>query len=652
MTTDYIFHISDLHIGSHGKAASRFNEYMIIFNKFKEIISKYNKAIVVITGDIFHFAEKYNGADVQLFKNLLNLIKQYEVVIIPGNHDISRIAIDDIDLISPLLDSYTNITYIKNTQIFKVSGIQFHHIFFNDTTISACDDSMNTILLWHGFVNGARFGKHVVNESKISREMLLKYKIVLLGDIHETQAVLDHAAYAGSLIQQNLSESREKGFLIWDINKRKSSFIKIDNDTGLIKLDLRGKTAKECAVIVANTEMPRNLLKLSIVSDSDELKEQINIVENKFGKINTINHVMTSTLNPNKDIFDTLKSMLCEKLSSDIVDQLLIADEHIFMIQERKRWTILNMEWSNIMKYGENNYIDFTTLEGGISGVIGNNCIGKSTIIDIIVYALFGELIRNTKETFIRYGTNKSYVKIELMVNKQKYCIIRYDNRSTRKNNIVKFIQYSSGATEKDPLKDISANCIIDTNNKIKALIGTREQFFATSLFYYSYDDVFRADSVRRLSLLSSLFGMIDATPLIKEVSKKKKDAALKIQNLVKPHEFDAAAKLVAEQEKLDKMSKQYNILNIKRKSITNRSSHIILKDVNEYKSKLQKINNQINILQDKIEIDVEFAQEVVVTKVELLLAESIEPNIEEINGILNKLNIKKENLISIKPIC
>ena len=60
----------------------------------------------------------------------------------------------------------------------------------------------------------------------------------MLGDIHGRQPlVLDangkvKVAYSGSLIQQNFGESTEKGFLLWDLDQNRCTFIQVVNEWG------------------------------------------------------------------------------------------------------------------------------------------------------------------------------------------------------------------------------------------------------------------------------------------------------------------------------------------------------------------------------------------------------------------------------------
>ena len=64
------------------------------------------------------------------------------------------------------------------------------------------------------------------------------YDLVMLGDIHKMHFLNEEKtiAYSGSLIQQNKGESIEKGYLLWDIKKLSSEFVRIHNDYGMVKI--------------------------------------------------------------------------------------------------------------------------------------------------------------------------------------------------------------------------------------------------------------------------------------------------------------------------------------------------------------------------------------------------------------------------------
>lgn len=81
-----------------------------------------------------------------------------------------------------------------------------------------------------------------------------------------------------------------------------------------------------------------------------------------------------------------------------------------------KKWMIDKIEFKNVLIYGGDitNTINFINYDNGIVGILGNNAIGKSSIINIILYALFDTL-----------GTNFNNMGITTRKTKLA-CIIRY----------------------------------------------------------------------------------------------------------------------------------------------------------------------------------------------------------------------------------
>lgn len=663
----YLFHISDLHIGSSGKNASRLKEYKAVFDRAlshlwfdeSEIIEgvRYTptNTIVVITGDVFHFKTSYSGDDIYLFKYLLNKLKKYTIVMIAGNHDVNMKNEQAMDLITPIVDSYENIIYHKQTALFETNGVKFHHISMYETIASPCEDAEERILLYHGFVNGATFGTHIVNDAIITKDVYKQYKLTLLGDIHESQFMLPTVAYAGSLIQQTLGESKTKGIIIWDLLSRNGKFIQIHNDTVLVRLDLRGKSPEECNEIIKNETMPKHLLKLSVITDSNVPIAQI---EQKFGKINSISQVSKVKLNPNNDIMDALKSMLESKnIPSEAKQDILAMHEKTLIVQKQNKWTITYLEWSNVLKYGplspkedsstnnvlsnlsnrinctnniRINKIDFTKLENGLSGVIGENCIGKSSIIDIIVYALFADLMRYTRDTFIHHNANESYIKIELMIEDTKYAIIRRDHRTTRRNNIVEFLRYivAEDGTITTENAATTANSITEINQCIRTFIGTKEQFFATSLYQAGVDDILNSDSIKRLVLLSSLFGMPDYTHIIKPLSLERKNINDKLFNLIKPRYPNAVEDIPIKQAQLTKLREEHasNQQKIAKTSniIATRSTIIIQAEIDKTMKLIETYIKDVESTKQAIKIDVAFANKVIITDAERLLSKNV----------------------------
>ena len=67
----------------------------------------------------------------------------------------------------------------------------------------------------------------------------------------------------------------------------------------------------------------------------------------------------------------------------------------------------------------------FLTFNNGITIFVGHNGSGKSSVIDAITFALFGEHTRKSNKNIIRRGTVMSYVKLNFSVGSREYSAYR-----------------------------------------------------------------------------------------------------------------------------------------------------------------------------------------------------------------------------------
>ena len=87
--------------------------------------------------------------------------------------------------------------------------------------------------------------------------------------------------------------------------------------------------------------------------------------------------------------------------------------KHTNYLNGKKIWKLLKLEFSNLLTYGENNIFDFEKLDTyEITGLCGHNSIGKSSLIDILLIALFNDFSRNetTKRSKHKYGINNNII--------------------------------------------------------------------------------------------------------------------------------------------------------------------------------------------------------------------------------------------------
>lgn len=528
-----IAHIADIHIGHPGRES----EYTDVFERMAAAIPP--EALVLIAGDIFDHKVRYSGDDVNLFNHLMNLLRNHQVVIIPGNHDSNLNDFAKMDLITPVVRDRPNIHYWKHSGKYEIAGLKFYHVsVFGLETAEEIEQTLQSdeILLYHGMVDGAVFGKHTASGQRITRAIMDKARATLLGDVHQMQYVRPRAAYCGSLIQQNVAESPEKGFLLWNTADFSATFTRIPNSRGFIRLDFRGLTRDQSAEILQQTAAPDQLLKLSVLADDNTDGAILDSVREKFGRLDVVRTTTQPTQIATADsIGETLHGLLVSRGLTQAQAAECVADymTGTSTIAQRK-WRVTGMRWDGLFKYGAANSIDFTALEGGISGVIAPNRAGKSSIIDILIFGLFGELLRADRIGMINDNSEYSYVRVDFISNNTAYYIERKDDR--KRHTTLRLFEMVG-----DQPRNITAETTTKTYTKVVTLIGSCAQLLATGIYYDWTNDITRVSPAERARLLSELFGLSNVDAILRVVKEKIKAQEKILAGLTVPRVKESA---------------------------------------------------------------------------------------------------------------
>ena len=136
------------------------------------------------------------------------------------------------------------------------------------------------VVLFHGTVDSSKtdLGYHLPSDVKISK--FKGYDLGLLGDIHKRQFLnrKKTIGYCGSLVQQNHGEGLSHGYLLWDVQKRKSKYIEIPNDYGYYTLDIENGNVPKVDDITK--KKPRLRLRVSDTTPSDLKKHSHTYIPN------------------------------------------------------------------------------------------------------------------------------------------------------------------------------------------------------------------------------------------------------------------------------------------------------------------------------------------------------------------------------------
>ena len=180
----------------------------------------------------------------RLFKNLADICP---LVIIAGNHDANLNNRNRMDVLTPIVENlnHPNLHYLKRTGVYRCAdtNLVVWDVWDKESDyIKAKDikDKGTNVVLYHGTVDRSETDLGFKLPSKVKMKMFKDYDLALLGDIHKRQFLNkeETIAYCGSLIQQNHGEDIGKGYLLWDVPKRKSQYIEIPNDFGYYTINI------------------------------------------------------------------------------------------------------------------------------------------------------------------------------------------------------------------------------------------------------------------------------------------------------------------------------------------------------------------------------------------------------------------------------
>jgi len=602
-----IAHLADIQV----RFGSRHNEYRAVFKKLIDDLNTIKPDRIVVAGDISHHKINMSPGSFDLISELLiGLSRIAPTDVILGNHDMNLQQLEQGDAISPIFnlanliqDENGKTAYIVNKEnkdsldfnkkaifyypdsgFYKLSDNLIYGVYsMKDKQILSLEKKepgVNYIALYHGEIFGARGDNgHVINsDNSIKISTFNNFDIVMLGDIHEYQSFRedDSMAYCGSLIQQNYGESIDKGYLLWDIEKKSHVRKFIPNDFGFAKLTIaKGESFSERIEHIKFSSNKKKTKVYVIWEDYEENFSQerenqiVKLVKDKHGceivKVQfeqIIKDVIVTE--EEEEIFKESEQYLKEFIETgdfhctleeikDIVELHRDTNEKLELTEEIKvsaEWSLDKIEVSNIFSFPVKPTIIPLENLRGLTGVFGKNYNGKSNFIKALVWGLFKEILGGGNPSFITNiytDSNRGYVKLWITIDGKKYYIER-GVKTTRKKDgstsnaysvLYKSLEFEydedgnldseSWENEKSDNKTAEKN---EVSKLIENAIGTFDDFTKTSLQTQGgKDDYLSMSQQPKNSLVSKYLGLESYSlryefrnEFFKDIKKKQKE--------------------------------------------------------------------------------------------------------------------------------
>lgn len=537
-----IIHISDIHI----KNNSNIDDYKYIFSNIYDIILENKIDVAAITGDLAHTKNQLSPEYFYIASNFLYDISKLvkNVIIILGNHDVAPGRLDAVTPIVSTLNKKNIILLINDHYIIDNVNFINHTCFIkkhdnclDDIRRHIISDKVN-ILLYHGLVSGCVLNNlyAYTSDDKFDINQLRDIGIHfgLFGDVHKSQFLTDDKrfVYAGSIMQQNHGEDSDKNVVIYnivDVNNYNAYFVPIKQRIRFVtlnnKIDLenflneKSLNTQYCIRFIGDNtfinyvktlKFDENVINVKYIVDT--CKEQRDI---KFNFRNL------DSLEEQNNFIDKYVDFVGDKRFIDNKDEIIKLNVKFDnMLDDKKsyneNYNILQyVKWKNFGCYSDG-YFDFR--KSYFYGIVSENSKGKTTFIDVILYALFGNSTKGNKTLLINNNYDYLETEISVLSNGHDIKVYRYlDRGNTRKLNI------EIDGESIDGLKK-------DLNGLIEKYFGKYDDFMITNCIsqFDIHNIIFSMGSKKRMEKIFTDYGFekLNAKYLIakNEVSRIKRE--------------------------------------------------------------------------------------------------------------------------------
>jgi DNA repair exonuclease SbcCD ATPase subunit/DNA repair exonuclease SbcCD nuclease subunit len=390
------------------------------------------------------------------------------------------------------------------------------------------------------------------------------YDAVMLGDNHQqqlhTSATGMHWGYPGSLVQQNFGEPLYgHGYILWDVANNKGTPHHVCNDYGavtvvddMVMLSPALKvTFKEATELSHFPKHPR----VRIVGDQDDVKftqayflkyavvpsfitlkgrhsynvgggdEEQDTLGTQMNTLSDLNSpqyweaFMNDQPNPipvSEWIYQPSRMMLptTYNVPTTIADALTVRNnkiQQLLQVHEKcanapssgKHCVVLKyMEWDNLMTFGVDNRFDFETIDNKIALLNGANATGKSSFLDVLCIAIYGEPTASRRDFS---GTNISHkiindhkalnascgVTLVVSIDGTLFEIYRSftshsQDKDTIKTQVVAVYKYVDTAGEDFRSKEVVAEGNTMVNTWVSKYFGTSDEILMSTILCQS----------------------------------------------------------------------------------------------------------------------------------------------------------------------
>jgi DNA repair exonuclease SbcCD ATPase subunit len=650
-----IFLISDIHLRPY----KRHKEYEVVFKRLLKYIqdTKDENSVICLGGDIVHNKIDISPELIQITSKFLKSCADLlPTIVVLGNHDFLMSNTNRLDALTPIVESlnHPNLHFWRESDVYKLNGCSFSVFSLigsqDEWVLADKIKAKNKIAIFHGPVIGKNNPNPFIESGMrtISPDKFDGFDLVLLGDLHQPGLFVQERSegkpeikYPGSLLCQSFGEpALGHGILMFDVEKRTSEFIEIENDYCYFTLNVFNNEYQIPKKLTKKVRLRVKYENSSIetVNEAIELfSKKFNIVETIRQKVNSQLTSLNSTSNlgnsrdvgyQNEIIEEYLLLQDIDKDSIETIKEINVECNRILnqnqSINRNITWIPKKLEFSNMFSYGENNVVDFADFEG-IYGINAGNYAGKSAFLDVLCFSIYDKSTRASKAIHI-LNNNKTWFKSKFSFdyNGQEFFIERFGQKNEKNGAIrvdVKFWTYDEDGVE----KSLNGEDRDQTNKAIREYLGTYDDFVMTALST-QYDNQNFVEKTQR-ERKELLYKFLDIS-IYDELFRISKETTKEQQFLIK--EF--------EKENLyDKSSNIYQRItwNENRMNELSQAMSQFKDEIKELNEKIFDLNKKLQSVDNKLNIDE--------------IRNQLKLNQGSIQNIVESLTLVKEEIAELK---
>ncbi len=317
---------TDLHIGVHQNNERWLDVTYKWAEWFTVELKKQNINKIIFGGDLFHYRDEISVKTLHFTNRLLDLFNDFEVYMIPGNHDAYYKDNSTVHSLS-ILNNRHNIKIFDNPISYNLAGKQVGFCPWGTSIDDVPTDC--ELIVGHFELENFNFNNHkVCEEGMKSSDILKKSKLIFTGHFHKRQQrKFDNGTiiYAGNPFEMDFNDiNDQKGYYILDFESENITYDFFENNITPIHVKVN-LTDLETLKPIAKKRGWSNL-SIKVIIDKDI---KINLLDKIISSINfegpfslTTDYLHQFSIGDNINISNDLGDLNIKQCMVEYIDSL------------------------------------------------------------------------------------------------------------------------------------------------------------------------------------------------------------------------------------------------------------------------------------------------------------------------------------------